>query len=157
MFKTILATLRSNKKAIKKALLITLSIMLSYLMFFNYIDYHQVMISRNVLTGKTSIDKTQGLKVSPPWVIVNRIDTRPHRICITSASRNYNCTLVSFDPNGWEEFIEMEGFYYYWWANRISYNSGHSLEYRGFSNILKGYCFDNKGWKFIKVHQELGK
>ena len=49
--------------------------------------------------------------------------------------------LVSFDPNGWREFVNNEGFYYYWWSNRISFNMGYDDEYRGMKDLIRGYSF----------------
>lgn len=137
--------------------LLVLSVISFYFMFFNYIEVHQVAIKRNILSGETEIDSTAGLSLSAPWVFVSNIDTRPHRICVTSASRNFNCMLVSFDPKYYNEFINLEGFYYYWWANRISFNMGHDQEYRGMSNLIRGYAFDKTKRPFIKTHQDFGK
>lgn len=127
-----------------------------YLMFVNVVKTHEVILGRNYFTGHTFIDSVTGIKLNAPWVFVNNIDTRPHRVCVTSASRNFNCKLVSFDKSGWEEFIDLEGFYYFWWANRISFNMGHDQEYRGINNLLRGYSFDETPRNFIKIHKESG-
>ena len=138
-------------------LLTILSLLMSYFMFFNYVDVHESTISYNVITGETKVDTLTGANFTYPWVLVNQIDTRPRRICVTTSSRNFNCMLVSFDPKGYKEFVEVEGFYYFWWANRISYNMGHDQEYRGMDNLILGYSFDNTKRSFIKIHQDLGK
>ena len=145
------------KKKFKISSISIVSIVSFYLLFFNYVELHEVTINRNFISGETYIDTIPGPQFSPPWVFVCGIDTRPSRICITSASRNFNCTLVSFDPSGWEEFVHLEGFYYYWWANRLSINMGHNQEYRGMYNLIRGYTFDKTKRSFIKVHQEYGK
>lgn len=142
-------------KVLKRSILSIFAICLFYLMFVDYIDHYEVSIRRNILSGETYIDTTGGFNLSVPWVLTSNIETRPIRICITSSSRIYNCKLVSFDPNGFEDFVELEGFKYYWWANRLSYNIGHDVEYRGISDIIKGYCFDeSKKHSFIKIEKE---
>lgn len=124
-------------------------------MFVNYTDVHEVNIKRNHFSGETSLDSISGFNVSWPWVQICSIDTRPVRICVTSSTRNFNCMLVSFDPNGWREFVDNEGFYYYWWANRISFNMGYDDEYRGMKDLIRGYSFDLNKRSFIKIEKEL--
>jgi hypothetical protein len=60
-----------------------------------------------------------------------------------------NCILVSFNIQGWKEFVDREGFEYWWWYNRFSFNSGSNREYRGMDWILRGYTFDNTNYSFI--------
>ena len=134
--------------------LVTSFILLSYLTCFHYTDYHTSAISRNLITGETSVDTVAGFNLTAPWVQVARIDTRPHRICITSSTRNFNCYLVEFVPSEYNELIELEGFRYYWWANRISFNFGHDEEYRGIRDIFRGYTFDDKPQPFLKITKE---
>ncbi len=64
---------------------------------------------------------------------------------------NIDCRLISFNISGYLEFIEKEGFGYYWWRNRLSFNYGNKLEYRGLPNVLRGYAFDDKNYKFLNV------
>jgi hypothetical protein len=124
-----------------------------YFFCFHYINVHEVGIRRNIFSGKMDIDKSAGMYLSPPWVQVSKIDTRPNRICIECGCRNLTCVLVSFNPDGWKDFVEKEGFSYYWWSNRFSYNSSHKNEYRGVIDILRGYSFDNTNYEFIKKHE----
>lgn len=139
----------------KKFIILLLSLFLFYLLFIYYTDIHQIAIKRNFLTGETSIDTIHGFSISSPWTMVSRIDTRPQRICITSSTRNFNCMLVSFNKDGWEEFIQLEGFYYYWWANRFSFNMGYDDEYRGMKDLIRGYSFDENTRSFIRIEKEL--
>ncbi|SRR6266403_1934577 len=118
---------------------------------FHYTDSHQIGIIRNEITGELWLDDKPGPNLSAPWVKVVRIDIRPIRVSISTSSRSFNSRLVEFDKLGWREFVEIEGFRYYWWDNRISYNSGYDDEYRGMKDLLRGYSFDNEKRKFIKV------
>jgi hypothetical protein len=101
------------------------------------------------------IDTTAGPGISLPWIQVSRIDTRPHRICIECDCRNIDCNLVSFNPLGWKDFVRREGFRYYWWSNRISFNMSHEREYRGIEDVLRGYTFDNQEYPFLKKEKSL--
>jgi hypothetical protein len=100
------------------------------------------------------LDKTPGWNITPPWVEVARVDTRPKRVCVESASRSFNCKLVEFNPAGWEEFVKTEGFHYYALYNFFSFNGGYREEYRGMKDILRGYAFGNKKYPFITVLRE---
>lgn len=144
----------SKFKPLRKYLLGILGIFLFWLGFVNYTNFQEVAIRRNIITGNTQIDSIPGFNVTAPWVQVARLDTRPHRVCIECKCRNINCELVSFDPKGWKELIEKEGFRYYWWSNRFSFNSGHKNEYRGLIDVLKGYSFDGD-YTFIDKQKEI--
>lgn len=122
--------------------------------FFSYNGSYRVSIHRNWVSGETSLN-TEGASITPPWVQIIRIDTRPVRACIECSCNNVSCDLVSFNPDGWKEFLEIEGYNYYWSRNRISFNYGHDKEYRGISNILRGYSFSDKNYTFIKKHKQI--
>ena len=124
---------------------------LFYLMFVHYTDINQAAIVRNSLTGEVVLDTVPGLDLSAPWRRVARIDLRPQRVCISSASRAYNCKLVQFKPRAYREFVKVQGFGYYWWANRISFNSGYNEEYRGMRDLLRGYAYGTEEYPFISV------
>lgn len=135
-----------------KMVLGSLSFLFLFWVFcFHYTDSHQVAIARNEVSGELWLDDKPGPNISAPWVKVVRIDIRPMRVCVSTSSRSFNCRLVEFDKNGWREFVETEGFRYYWWDNRFSYNSGYDDEYRGMKDLLRGYSFDSEKRKFIKV------
>jgi hypothetical protein len=116
----------------------------------HYTDSHQVAIARNWVSGNVWLDVKGGYDITPPWVQVSRIDIRPTRVCITSTARAYNCKLVRFDPQGYREFVASQGFHYYWWANRLSFNWGYAEEYRGIRDILRGYAFAPRSYPFIQ-------
>lgn len=126
----------------------------AWLLFFHWTGVHQVAITRNVFTGEMQLDSVAGFDLTLPWVQVTRIDTRPHRLCVDCDCRSLNCRLVEFDPAYWREFVDREGFRYYWWSNRFSYNSGASQEYRGLEFIFRGYAFDNESHPFLKIIKE---
>lgn len=123
-------------------------------LFFHWTGTHQVAITRNVFTGELVLDNVPGIDVSWPWVQVSRIDIRPHRLCIDCDCRALNCRLVEFDESGWLDFVNREGFKYYWWSNRFSYNSGAKQEYRGMAFILRGYMSDGQPHPFLKITKE---
>ena len=76
------------------------------------------------------------------------------RVSVDSAGHGYNAKLVQFNPDGWQEFIQTEGFYYYWWANRFSFNFGYDEEHRGLKDVLRGYAYSPKQYSFLKVLDE---
>ena len=154
-FKLILDGIKEFLKIYRKWIFSFLGIFFFWLFFFHWTGVHQAAICRNFITGEMWIDTIPGYNITAPWVQVSRIDTRPQRVCVDCDCRNLNCQLVSFDPDGWEEFVRYEGFRYYWWSNRFSFNPGHKNEYRGMNDILRGYAFDGKEYPFIKREKSL--
>lgn len=126
---------------------------LFYFACLNYLEPTEVGISWNYVRGEVEL-QTPGWYLTSPWVAVARVDTRPMRVCITSASRGFNCRLVQFEPSGYRQFVATQGFHYYWWANRISFNLGYSEEYRGVKDLLRGYAFGVEQYPFITLLQE---
>ncbi|MEK7498986.1 MAG: hypothetical protein AAB649_00075 [Patescibacteria group bacterium] len=120
----------------------------------NFNEPTEIGIARNHISGKIWIQEGGGFFVGPPWVWVARVDTRPIRVAVTSAGRGYSAKLVQFDKQGWKEFVELEGWRYYWWANRISINFGYNEEYRGMKDILRGYAYSPKKYSFLVVLEE---
>ncbi len=124
-----------------------------YLAFVNHLEPTEVGISWNYVRGEMRL-QAPGWHITPPWVAVARIDTRPMRVCITSAGRSFNCRLAQFVPSAYEEFTEVERFRYYWWANRISFNFGYHDEYRGMRDIIRGYAYSAKQYPFVVILRE---
>jgi hypothetical protein len=124
-----------------------------YLSFFNHIEPSQVGIARNWITGKIWLQEA-GWHLGPPWAWTARIDTRPMRVSVDSAGHGFSGKLVQFDPAYWEEFVQVEGWRYYWWANRFSFNWGYNEEHRGIRDILRGHAYGVKKYPFIKVLEE---
>lgn len=125
-----------------------------YLFFLNFVGPAEVGIARNIVTGKTWLQDRNGWNITAPWVYVPKIDTRPMRVEVTSAGRGFSAKLVQFDKNHWEEFVNTEGVYYYWRANRISFNLGYDEEHRGMKDILRGYAYSPKKYNFIIILDE---
>lgn len=123
-------------------------VLLFWIFFIHYNNTHHVSISRNFFTGEIKLDTTKGIKFSHAWVQVIKFDTRPIKVCIDCSCSNINCRLIAFNPNGWQEFINREGFKYFWFKNRFSFNSGQEHEYRGIKHVLRGYAYDKK-YSFI--------
>ena len=121
----------------------------------HYIEPYQEAIVWNPVAGKLECQNQGGFHLTAPWVEVARIDLRPVRVCITSASRSFSCKLVQFEQSACQEFVRVEGFRYYWWANRISFNMGYDDEYRGMKDVLRGYAFSSKQYPFVKVLEDI--
>lgn len=137
----------------RHALLIGLGTLLTgcflfYLAFLNYLEPTEVGISWNNFTSEVELQQP-GWHFTEPWVQVSRVDTRPMRVCITTAGRGYNCRLVQFVPAYYREFIAVEGFRYWWWANRISFNFGYGDEYRGMRDLMRGYAYSVTQYPFV--------
>lgn len=133
---------------------IAAAVLLFYLGCVHYLDSYEVAITRNVATGTLTLNAHGGLYITPPWVEVARIDTRPVRVCLTSSTRSFNCKLVQFVPTAFREFVRVQGFHYYWLANRLSFNGGYDEEYRGMRDLLRGYAFGTQSYTFIRVLTE---
>lgn len=125
-----------------------------YLVFFSYTETHEVGIAWNRATGELW-RQDPGMHWTAPWVAVSQIDTRPQRLCVMSAGRGFSCKLVRFEPAAYREFVATEGHRYYWWSNRLSFNSGHSDEYRGMRDIMLGYAYGAKRYPFVVTMREI--
>lgn len=55
-------------------------LLIFYLAFFHFTDNYQVGIRYNIFTGEVSKDEHTGFHLSAPWVLVTRVDTRPHKV-----------------------------------------------------------------------------
>ncbi len=143
-----------SKKPVKITTLILLVILSFYLFFLNFVSPTEVGIARNIITGKTWLQDGNGWNITAPWVYVPIIDTRPTRVEVTSAGHGFSAKLVQFDKPHWEEFVDTEGHYYYWRANRISFNLGYDEEHRGMKDILRGYAYSPKKYNFIILLDE---
>ncbi len=138
------------KKFLAAALLVIFAF---YVFCVHYTEAYQVGVMWNRLSGSVELDQQGGFTLTPPWVSVARIDLRPARVCIASTARSYNCKLVKFEPTAFREFVALQGFHYYWFANRVSFNSGYE-SYRGMKDIMRGYAFSEKQYKFLVVTGE---
>lgn len=125
-----------------------------WLAFINHVDQYQAGVAWNPVSGELWLQES-GYHRTAPWTLVARIDLRPQRVCITSASHAaFNCRLVQFVPEYWQEFVRVEGWRYYWLANRFSLNLGYREEYRGFRDVLRGYAFSARRYPFVRVLEE---
>lgn len=123
-----------------------------YFPFFHYTGIHEVGVIKNMVSGELSSDDP-GFHLSAPWILVSKIDTRPQRVCITSRSRIMRCKLGSLNATYFRDLVTREGFWYYWWDNRISFNFGYDEEYRGIRDLIRGYSFGDEKYSFVKVEQ----
>lgn len=138
----------------KTAVVVFFAVIAVYLPFVHYLEPHQVGIGWNWITGEVRLTSGGTVHLSPPWMMVSRVDTRPQRVCITSTTRAVNCKLAQFESKVFREFVVTEGFRYYWLSNRLSINMGYGDEYRGMKDILRGYAFSVKKYPFVTVLKE---
>lgn len=136
---------------------ITLSLLLfCRVAFLTYCEPTEIGVARNLLSGNTWLVRG-GWRVKCPWVLVPHIDTRPMRVSVDSAGHGYSAKLVQFVPEEWESFVRTEGFYLWWFANRISFNLGYRDEHRGIKDILRGYAYGSKQYPFLVIISEFGE
>lgn len=141
-------------KPVKVTVLVSSGILFFYMLFLNFVGPTEIGIERNIITGNTTLQDGNGWNFTAPWVYVPVIDTRPVRVEVTSAGHGFGAKLVQFNKEHWEEFVLTEGIYYYWWANRISFNFGYDEEHRGMKDILRGYAYSPKDYNFIIILNE---
>jgi hypothetical protein len=143
-----------------KPLRLTL-IVLSVLLFFRFgflafCEPTEIGIVRNLLSGQTWSIRG-GWHFKYPWVIAQLIDTRPMLVTVDSAGHGYSAKLVQFVPEEWASFVRTEGFWLWWWANRLSFNSGYRHEHRGMKDILRGYAYGKREYPFLRIISEFGE
>lgn len=124
-----------------------------YVSFINHIEPAKIGLARNWISGSIWV-QNPGWHIGPPWVWVAEIDTKPMRVSVQSAGHGYSSKLVQFDREYWKEFVKVEGWRYYWWANRLSFNFGYDEESRGLKDILRGHAYGVKKYPFIKILEE---
>lgn len=134
---------------------VSLTLLFFYLSCYHYTRSHEFGLVYNLITGEVKPDGRSGHHLSYPWVLAAKIDARPIRVCIASVSRNLNCRLVKFDTSQYRELIKTEGFRYYWWYNRLSFNSGQET-YRGTANLLLGHSYGINRGSFVIILEEIG-
>lgn len=120
-----------------------------YLTSFNFLNMSEVSLNYNIIDGNVTCDTVSGIKLSAPWVLVNVVDIRPIKVCVDCSCRNLTCKLIAFNPKEYKIFVQKEGWSYFWWRNRLSFNSGNKQEYRGLKNVIRGYAFDDVEYKFL--------
>ncbi len=130
-----------------------LSLIIFYVGFVNHIEPNQIGLARNHASGETWV-QTASWHLTPPWVWVSRVESNPIRVGVPTAGRGFSAKLVRFLPEKADDFLNREGWRYYWWDNRISFNFGHADEYRGFRNIILGYAYAKDPHSFLEVIEE---
>jgi hypothetical protein len=144
--------MKKYKKLVVYICGLLLLIFIFYLTCFHHTEPYETGLGWNVITGQTYLDSS-GYHLTPPWILIAKIDTRPMRVCVNSTSRTANCMLVQFNKRYYKEFLKTEGFHYYWWYNRFSINFGYSEEYRGVRDLLRGYAYSVQKYPFIEVKE----
>ncbi|MCK9155365.1 MAG: hypothetical protein M0P12_04530 [Paludibacteraceae bacterium] len=131
-----------------------LMIGLIYMQCFNYLRSYEVGLAKNLVTKNVWLQDGKGFHFTNPFVFVARLDTRPTRVGVHSSSKTANQKLVQFQPEHWESFVKIEGWRYYWWDNRLSFNIGYPDEYRGWRDVCRGYAYSTKKYPFFKIIEE---
>lgn len=141
---------------IKRKLLIIISavIFISWLLLFNHIEPGEIGIGYNAINAQLFI-LTTGYHITNPWSLISIISIKPMRVSVQSGGKGYSAKLVQFNSKGWKDFVIREGFRYYWWSNRLSYNISHIEEHRGMEDILRGYAYSGKEYSFLTVISDL--
>jgi len=129
-------------------------LLMMYLFLFNFTNVNQVGLCKNIVSKNVYAQETAGFHLTPPWVFVIRVDTKPIRVSVMSSGRVANAKLVQFNPKYWNDFVKTEGWRYYWWSNRISFNLGYKEEFRGMKDVMRGYAYSAKKYPFITVLEE---
>jgi len=145
-----------RNKWVRRVLIVLFVLLFFRLGFLNYNEPTEIGIARNLVTGKTWVQKG-GWNLKCPWVLVPHIDTRPIRVTVDSAGHGYSGKLVQFVPEEWELFVKTEGWRLWWFANRLSFNLGYKDEHRGMKDILRGYAYGTKKYPFLVVLEEFGE
>ena len=127
---------------------------LGWICFVHYVGQYEVALRFNKVSGELSLDGP-GFYISFPWVFAAKIETTPQRVCVTSVTKTMTCKLARFIPAGYTQFAKREGFRYYWWDNRISFNFGYPDEYRGTRDLIRGYAFSGAKQNFVEVMEDL--
>lgn len=145
-----------SSKLIKRFLMTftpVIVVVILYFAFLNRVNPNEVGLARNHITGETWAQEA-GWHVTAPWTWIATVNTNPIRVSVPTTGRGYSSKLVQFVPEHHDEFLELEGWRWYWWDNRFSFNFGHEDEYRGFRNLMLGYAYSAKKYPFIKVLAE---
>jgi len=124
--------------------------------FVTHLEPTEDGIGMNWLNGELRLLERNGWHITPPWVWVAKVQTTPMRVSVSTASRGYSAKLVQFNSEHYEEFIKTEGWYFYWWYNRLSFNIGYDRneEYRGFRDVMRAYAYSAKKYPFITLLKE---
>lgn len=154
IWRILLSIVREYAQIYKWYIIGVLSAIILYYATFTHIEVSEIGISRNFFSGHMELVPT-GWHLSPPWVGISVIDTRPFRVMVSTTGRGYNAKLIQFDSSHWQDFVNTEGWRYYWLDNRLSFNLGSGFqESRGIENILRGYAYSKKPYSFLKILEE---
>jgi len=111
-----------------------------WILCLNHTSVNQIGVAYNSLNGEITVQKTPGWYVTSPFVKVAYISTLPIKVTIPSQAKVIVQKMVKFNPNGVNEFIQLQGF---------SYGINSSLE-----NIMLGYAFSGNKYTFLDIIQD---
>ncbi|MFA7218953.1 MAG: hypothetical protein WC119_00310 [Synergistaceae bacterium] len=143
-------------KWIKRTMIAIFIWLFLWVNLITHIEPTEAGIGINWFNGNLQLLDRSGWHVTPPWVWVCKIETTPMRVSVSTASRGYSSKLIQFNKEFYKEFVETEGWYFYWWYNRLSFNIGYDRneEYRGFRDIMRAYAYSAKKYQFITTLKE---
>lgn len=154
-----LLKLKTILKWTKRALIAIFVWLFLWINIITHVEPTEAGIGINWLNGDLRLLDKSGWHITAPWVWVTKIETSPMRVGISTSSRGYSVKLVQFQKEYYKEFIETEGWYFYWWYNRLSFNIGYDRmeEYRGFRDIMRAYAYSDTRYPFIKILNQYQK
>lgn len=138
--------------------LVVFVLWLAFISMVRYIEPGEAALTWRPISGEITMRDRPGWDISPPWAFVTVIDTRPQRLCLTSTAHSApNCRLAQFDTSQYRAFIAAEGWSWYWFRNRLSFNYGYDETYRGWRDVMRGYTFSQHQYPFIRYPEGLAQ
>lgn len=128
---------------------------LFYFFDLNHVGIQEIGIAYDSWSGEIAVQHT-GWHVTGPQVQVASVSLLPTQVCLNSGARVLNCKLVRFNETGVQDFIREQGFHYYGNSNFSSNNNSSCYSAcSGVPNILKGYAYSGRQWKFLEILEEI--
>lgn len=123
------------------ALLLTSSLVY-YFLFLNHIGIGEVGIARDSRSGKMWLQDKPGWYVTDFTTKVMTVETLPFKISPFHGTRTklINEKIIRFNPDGYEAFVDREGF---------GYHTGMSM-----TSTLAAYAYSGKPWPFLTIVEE---
>ncbi len=112
-----------------------------WLLFLNHVSVNELGVSYDPMNGKITKQEQAGWYITHPLVQVSYIETLPFKVTIPSDARVIVQKLVRFNPDGLQEYIDLQGF---------SYSLNSSLQ-----NTFLGYSYSGRSYPFLEILQEL--
>ncbi len=129
---------------LKVAIGIVATVLLGFFFFWllclNHVSVNHIGIAYDSGNGTITIQKKPGWYLTSPMVRTTCLSTVPMKVTIPSEAQVIISKVVRFKPEGVDEYIRLQGFYY---------NMDSSL-----NSVLLGYAFSGKDYPFLEIMQE---